>query len=61
MSLRHGNGWANLPDPCPAQYDNPENGIVELVLTDVILQDLIDNGGLVVSGSNFEMVKITIE
>lgn len=61
VSLRHGNGWANLPDPCPAQYDNPENGIVELVLTDVILQDLIDNGGLVVSGSNFEMVKITIE
>lgn len=60
VSLRHADGWENLPDPVPSQYDNPA-GFVELVLSADILKDLVDHNGLVVSGSEFYMNKITIE
>lgn len=61
ISLRHGNGWGNLPDPCPAQFDfNDATTSCSLVLTSEILQDIIDNGGLVMTGDRITITKVTI-
>lgn len=61
VSLRHGDGWGNLPDPIPGQYDNPENGILSVTLTQNVLDDIIANGGLVITGSEYILNKVTIE
>ncbi len=61
VSLRHGNGWGELPAPVQGQYDSPENGIVSVTLTREVLDDLIANGGLVITGSNFILNKVTVE
>lgn len=61
VSLRHGDSWGNLPDPIPGQYDNPENGILSVKLTQNVLDDIIANGGLVISGSEFILNKVTLE
>lgn len=60
VSLRHADGWGNIPG-LPGQYDTPENGILEVTLTREILDDLIANNGLVVTGYKFVLNKITIE
>ncbi len=60
ISLRHGDGWANLPDPIPSQYDNPPSPL-EVVLTAEVLADLVANGGLVITGSEYQLHKITLE
>ncbi len=60
VSLRHGDGWGNLPDPIPSQYDNPSNPL-EVELTANVIDDLVANGGLVISGSTFTLNKVTIE
>lgn len=60
ISLRHGDGWANLPDPIPAQYDNPASPL-EVTLTAEVLADLVANGGLVITGSEYRLEKITLE
>ncbi len=61
VSLRHGDGWGNLPEPIPGQYDNPENGILSVTLTAEVLADLVEKGGLVITGSQFILNKVTIE
>lgn len=61
VSLRHGDGWANLPEPVPGQYDSPENAFVSVTLTQNVLDDLIQNNGLVITGSNFILNKVTVE
>lgn len=61
VSLRHGDGWGNLPDPIPGQYDNPENGVLSVTLTADVLADLVANGGLVITGSEFVLNKVSIE
>lgn len=61
VSLRHGNGWENLPAPIPSQYDNPEGGIIKETLTAEVIADLVANGGLVITGSNFILNKVTLE
>lgn len=60
ISLRHGDGWGNLPDPIPGQYDNPASPL-EVVLTANVLEDLVANGGLVITGSEYYLNKVTIE
>ncbi len=60
ISLRHGNNWANIPG-IPTQYDSPEGGLLALELTADIIADLVDNGGLVITGDGFILNKITIE
>lgn len=60
ISLRHGDGWANIPGLAD-QYDTPENGVVSVTLTQAILDDLINNGGLVVTGDGYIMNKIVVE
>lgn len=61
VSLRHADGWGNLPDPIPGQYDNPENGVLSVVLTKEVLADIVAGNGLVVTGSQFVLNKVDIE
>lgn len=58
VSLRHGTSWGALAG-VPGQYDNP-NGCLSIELTDEILQDLIDNGGLVITGYEATVKQITL-
>ncbi len=39
----------------------PVSGVVELVLTREILDDLIASGGLVITGADYTLTKVTIE
>lgn len=61
VSLRHADGWGNLPDPIPSQYDNPENGVLSVVLTKEVLADIVAGNGLVITGSQFVLNKVDIE
>ncbi len=61
VSLRKADGWANLPDPIPGQYDNPEGGVVAVTLTADVLADIVNGNGLVITGSEFVLNKVTIE
>ena len=62
ISLRHGNGWGNLPSPIPGQYDFPDaEGVIEVQFDQNVLDDLIVNGGLVLTGDNYTLNKVTIE
>jgi hypothetical protein len=60
ISLRHGDGWNALPDPIPSQYDNPASPL-EVELTQNVIDDLVANGGLVITGSEYQLDKITIQ
>ncbi len=60
LALHHGDGWAEIPG-VPGQVDNPENGMIEQVLTADILADLNANGGIVLIAANCTVTKITIE
>ena len=60
ISLRHGDSWGNLPDPFPSQFDVPSSPL-EIELTADVLADLVANGGLVLTGSEYQLDKITIE
>lgn len=61
ISLRHGDSWANLPDPIPGQYDLDEDeGILSVVFPQNVLDDIISNGGLVITGDNYTLTKVTI-
>ncbi|MDE5989362.1 MAG: hypothetical protein K2H17_08175 [Duncaniella sp.] len=61
VSLRHADGWGNLPAPIPGQYDNPENGVLSVVLTKEVLADIVACNGLVITGSQFVLNKVDIE
>ncbi|MDE6495382.1 MAG: hypothetical protein K2L30_04000, partial [Duncaniella sp.] len=60
ISLRHGDGWGNIPG-LPGQYETPENGLIEVVLTQEVIDDLVANNGLVITGDGFILNKVTIE
>lgn len=63
ISLRHGADWGNLPAPVPGQYDfNVNEADIELSvsLTEDILNDLVANGGLVVTGHNFTLYQVEL-
>ena len=62
-SLRHGAGWGNLPDNLGSQYDFPEDsGVWEIALTQAAIDDLADNSqGLIITGTNFILKKVTLE
>ncbi len=61
VALRHGDGWNALPAPCPDQWGKPVSGVVELEMTQGIIDDLVNNGGLVITGADFILTKVTIE
>ncbi len=61
ISLRHGNSWGNLPAPIPGQYDLDEDeGVLGVIFTQEVLDDIIANGGLVMTGDNYTLTKVTI-
>ena len=60
ISLRHGDSWGNLPAPIPGQYDlSDDEGMLEVTFTQEVLADIIANGGLVITGDNFTLSKVT--
>jgi hypothetical protein len=60
ISLRHGTDWANLPAPIPGQYDLDEDeGVLVVTFPQNVLDDIIANGGLVITGDNYELTKVT--
>lgn len=60
VSLRHGDGWANLPGGVGSQIDMPADGIASITLTREILDDLIKNGGLIITGQGYILTKVTV-
>lgn len=62
ISLRHGDNWGNLPNPpIPGQYDLDEDeGVLSVVFTQEVLDDLLTYNGLVLTGDNYTLTKITI-
>ena len=60
ISLRHGDSWGNLPDPIPGQYDlDTDEGVLEVKFPQNVLDDIIANGGLVITGDNFILTKVS--
>jgi hypothetical protein len=57
LSLRVGDGWGAL-NGVPGQYDNPT--VVKVELTQEIIDHLVSANGLVMTGSNCIVNKITI-
>ncbi len=60
ISLRHGQDWGYLPDEHAKQTDVSEDGVVSYTLTQEDIDDLVANGGLIVSGANVTISKITL-
>lgn len=61
ISLRHGDSWGNLPDPIPGQYDLDEDeGVLKVTFPQNVLDDIIVNGGLVITGDNYTLTRVTI-
>ena len=61
VSFRHGNNWGNLPGDVGAQIDEPEDGMASIFLSQEVLDDLINEGGLVITGDGYTLTKVTIE
>ena len=60
ISLRHGDSWGNLPDPIPGQYDlSDDEGVLEVKFPQNVLDDIIANGGLVITGDNYTLTRVT--
>jgi hypothetical protein len=61
ISLRHGTNWGNLPDNAGGQLDwGPDDTSCSLTLTQEIIDDIIDNGGLVITGDNITVTSVTL-
>ena len=59
ISLRHGTNWGALAG-VPGQYDSPESPMA-VTLTQEILDDLVANSGLVVTGTGYILEKISLK
>ena len=57
LSLRVGNEWKNL-NGVPGQYDNCTS--VEVKLTKEIIDHLVDQGGLILTGQDYKFSKISL-
>ena len=57
LSLRVGNDWKNL-NGVPGQYDNCTS--VEVKLTKEIIDHLVDQGGLILTGQDYKFSKISL-
>ena len=58
ISLRHGDSWGALAG-VPGQYDSPESPL-DVVLTKEILDDLVANSGLVITGDGFHLSRVCL-
>ncbi len=62
LSLRHGNGWGNLPTEGSGQIDfGPSDTEGTYTLTQADIDDLVANGGLVITGANLTLTKVAIK
>ena len=61
ISLRHGDSWGNLPDPIPGQYDSPAESPMGVKLTQEVIDDLVAHNGLVVTGTGYNLTKISLK
>lgn len=59
ISLRHGDGWGELPEKVMVEMEAGQT-VVEIPISQVNLDDLIANGGLVITGCNYVLKKITL-
>lgn len=59
VDVRHGQDWAALPGI--GQVDTPAGGVAEYVLSKAVIDDLVANGGLVITGTGYKMTKVTLE
>ena len=57
---RHGTGWGTLPASAPSQFDNPESP-ASFVLTQEVLDDLVANNGMVVTGYGCKITKLCLK
>jgi hypothetical protein len=62
ISFRHGDSWGNLPDNAGGQIDwAPDDTSCSLTITQAILDDLVKNGGLVLTGDNILITKVSLK
>lgn len=59
MQLRHGQDWGQLPEAVQVEFTAGQTQVI-VPLTKANLDDLIANGGLVVTGKEFTLTKITL-
>lgn len=59
MQLRHGQDWGQLPEAVHVEFTAGQAQVI-VPLTQANLDDLIANGGLVVTGKEFTLTKITL-
>lgn len=61
ISLRHGTNWGGLPAPIPGQYDLDEDeGVLSVTFPKNVLEDIIANNGLVITGDNYTLTKVAV-
>ena len=60
MQLRHGQDWGQLPEAVHVDFTAGQAQVI-VPLTQANLDDLIANGGLVVTGKEFTLNKITLK
>lgn len=63
ISLRHGDSWGALVD-APGQFDvdaDVDATTIEFTLTQGAIDDLVANGGLVITGDNLVLSKVAIK
>lgn len=68
LSLRHGDGWGALVDAVNADGNNQfdvandvDATTIEFVLTQAAVDDLVNNGGLVMTGDNLTITQVAIK
>ncbi len=59
LALRHGNEWGELPEQVFVEMEAGQSR-VEVELTQTNIDDLIANGGLVITGCNYILKQITL-
>jgi len=60
LALRHGTSWGELPTPVYINLTKDQK-VVEYVLDQATIDDLLANGGMVITGKEYTLTKITIE
>ena len=61
ISLRHGKDWGGLPSPIPGQFDLDEDeGVLSITFPKNVLDDIIANNGLVITGDNYTLTKVAV-
>lgn len=59
FSLRHGEGWGELPEKVFEEMTEGQTR-VEVVMTQTNLDDIIANGGMVITGCNYTLTEVAV-